>query len=134
MDAFLADITLVLHITYAGFVLGGFLVLPLGLGFRWAWVRARSFRLAHLVCTSIVAVEALIGLTCPLTWLENVFLRASGAGGYDRSFLGHLLYGLLYYDAPAWVFTGAYVVFGLAVLTLFFYAPPVRKPRGQRAQ
>ena len=129
MTAFVADIILALHVAYAAFVLGGFLVLPIGLGCRWAWVRARSFRLPHLVCTAVVAAEALIGLTCPLTWLENVFLTASGADGYERSFVGHLLYRLLYYDAPAWVFTAAYVTLALVIVTLFYWAPPVRKLR-----
>ena len=132
MHAIFADLVLVLHVIYAGFVLGGFLLLSLGLCCGWAWVHARSFRLPHLVCTTIVAVEALIGLTCPLTWLENIFLRASGADGYDRAFVSRQLHWLLYYDAPAWVFTGAYMALALGVLTLLFYAPPVGKPRGHR--
>lgn len=131
MAAVIADIILVLHVAYAAFLVGGFLVLLLGLGLHWEWVRARSFRLPHLVGTTIVAVEALIGLLCPLTWLENVFLGAAGAAGYERSFVGHLLYRLLYYDAPAWAFTIVYVAFALAVLTLFVHVPPRRKPRGQ---
>jgi len=130
MHAIFADLVLVLHVTYASFVLGGFLALALGLCSGWTWVRARSFRLPHLVCTSIVAVEALIGVTCPLTWLENIFLRASGADGYERSFVSRLLHWLLYYDAPTWVFSGAYMALALGVLTLWLYAPPVRKPRG----
>jgi len=124
----LADLVLVLHVLYAAFVLGGVLILPLGVWRQWGWVRSRAFRLPHLACTAIVAVEALIGLTCPLTWLEHRLLVASGAPGYERSFVGDLLYGLLYYDAPMWVFTAAYTALTLMVAGLYYYAPPNAKP------
>ena len=68
MRILLADVVLLLHVAYAAFVIGGLLVVPLGGWLDWRWVRARRFRLAHMVCTAIVAVEALIGVTCPLTW------------------------------------------------------------------
>jgi hypothetical protein len=132
MSAIMADVVLVVHVLYASFVLGGLLALPFGLMRRWGWVRARWFRLPHLVCTAIVAVEALVGLTCPLTWLEHVLLVASGASGYERSFVGHLLYRLLYYDAPAWAFMVAYTGLALAVIVLYYRWPPQPKLRGRR--
>jgi hypothetical protein len=60
-------------------------------------------------------------------------LVASGAPGYDRSFIGHILYGLLYYDIPAWIFTMAYTALALAVVLLYAYVPPLLKPSRQRA-
>ena len=139
MATVFADLVLFLHVLYASFVLGGFLILPLGLWRRWGWVNARAFRLSHLVCTVVVAVEALIGLTCPLTWLEHALLVASGAPGYERSFVGHFLYRLLYYDAPASVFMGAYTILALTIFALYYYAPPQNhltiepKPRPERS-
>jgi hypothetical protein len=121
MATVLADVILGLHVLYATFVLGGFLILPWGLRRRWGWVRARAFRLPHLVGTAVVAVEALIGLTCPLTWLEDTLLLAGGAPGYERSFIGHLLYGLLYYDAPGWMFMLAYTALALAGFAFYHY-------------
>jgi ABC-type antimicrobial peptide transport system permease subunit len=132
MTIVLADLVLFLHVCYAAFVLGGLFLLPLGLRLGWHWARARSLRLTHLICTALVAVEALIGLTCPLTWLENMLLVASAAPGYDRSFVGHILYELLYYDAPAWVFLVAYTALTLAVVLLYHYAPALPKPSRQR--
>jgi hypothetical protein len=128
----LADVVLLLHAGYAAFVVGGLLVVPLGNWLDWGWVRARGLRKAHVLCTAIVAVEALIGAICPLTWLEHVLLVASGAAGYDRSFIGHLVYRLLYYDAPAWMFTVAYTVLALTVVLLYHYIPPLPKPSHQR--
>lgn len=129
MPSIVADLILVVHLGYAAFVLGGLLVLPLGLGLQWAWVRTWSFRLSHLACTAIVALEAVVGLMCPLTWLEDLARTAAGAEGYSRSFIGDLLFRLLYYEAPAWVFTVAYLALTLMVLMLLYYAPPVRRGR-----
>jgi hypothetical protein len=130
MMILLAEIVLFLHVGYATFVLAGLVAVPPGAWLGWHWVRMGAFRRVHLICTVVVAVEALIGLTCPLTWLEHLLLLASGATGYDRSFIGYLLYWLLYYDAPAWVFTVAYTTVALAVVFLYAYVPPL--PRANR--
>ena len=132
MTILLADVVLLLHAGYAAFVIGGLLVVPLGRWLDWRWVRGHSFRLAHLLCTAIVAVEALIGVICPLTWLEHVLLVTSGAAGYERSFIGHLLYWLLYYDAPAWMFTAVYTGLALTVVLLYHYVPPLPRLSRQR--
>jgi Protein of Unknown function (DUF2784) len=129
----LADVVLLLHVSYAAFVIGGLLAVPLGAWLEWRWVRARRFRLAHVMCTAIVAVEALIGVMCPLTWFEHVLLVASGAAGYERSFMGHLLYRLLYYDAPMWMFTAAYTALTLTVVAFYHYLPPLPKLGRQRS-
>src|SRR5262245_27690448 len=128
----LADVVLLLHVGYAAFIIGGLLVVPLGGWLDWRWVRARRLRLAHVLCTAVVAVEALIGVMCPLTWFEHALLTASGVAGYERSFIGHLIYRLLYYDGPAWVFTATYTVLALTVVVLHYYLPPVRKQARQR--
>jgi hypothetical protein len=124
MMRLLADVILLLHVGYALFVIGGVLLIVLGARFDWSWVRARRFRRVHLLCTAIVAVEALVGMMCPLTWLEHALLVASGTAGYERSFIGQLLYRLLYYDAPAWMFTVVYTVVALTVAACYRYLPP----------
>src|SRR5262245_28468578 len=123
----LADVVLLLHVGYAAFVIGGLLVVPLGTWLDWRWVRARCFRLPHLLCTALVVVEAFIGLMCPLTWLEHALLVASGTAGYERSFIGQLLYWVLYYDAPAWAFTVAYTALALTVVVFYYHLPPLPK-------
>jgi hypothetical protein len=128
MTALLADLILFIHVAYATFVLGGLVAVPLGAKLGWHWVRSAAFRRAHVACTAVVAVEALIGVTCPLTWIEHLLLVASGTTGYDRSFIGHMLYQLLYYDAPLWMFTTAYVALAIAVTLLYYYLPPLPKP------
>ncbi len=131
MTALFADLILFIHVAYAALVLGGLLAVPLGARLGWRWVRIPAFRRAHVACTAVVAVEALIGMTCPLTWVEHLLLVASGTAGYDRSFVGHLLYRLLYYDAPLWMFTVAYVALSMAVTFLYYHIPPLPKPSRQ---
>jgi hypothetical protein len=43
---------------------------------------------------------------------------------YAGSFVEHWLQRILYYDAPAWVFTLGYSLFALAVVATWWYFPP----------
>jgi hypothetical protein len=71
-----------------------------------------------------------LGINCPLTVLE-FSLRYGFAPSEKRvSFVGELIDSILYYDAPAWLFTIIYVGFALMVAITFVMAPPSRK--GQR--
>jgi len=116
----LADAVLVVHVLFVLFVVGGFALILAGAG-RWGWVHNRAFRIAHLGAIVFVAVETLLGFTCPLTLWEDV-LRSTGRE--DRSFIGRWLAWLLYYDLPEWVFAVAYVAFALAVLACWWAIPP----------
>jgi len=123
----LSDLVVVFHLAYAAFVLVGFILILAGALFRWRWIRNQVFRWVHLGCIALVAVESVVGLICPLTLLENWLLVGSGQAGYERTFIGQLIYDLLYYDFPTWVFTIVYV--SLAVLTALTLVliPPVRR-------
>lgn len=131
MTALLADLILFIHVVYATFVLGGLVAVPLGARMGWHWVRISAFRRAHVVCTAVVAVEALIGVICPLTWVEHLLLAASGTAGHERSLIGGLLYQVLYHDAPLWVYTVTYVALAMAAALLYHYIPPWPKPSRQ---
>jgi Protein of Unknown function (DUF2784) len=119
-NARLADVVLVLHVLFVLFVAGGFVLIVAGAR-RWSWVRNRTFRALHLAAMTFVAVETLLGITCPLTRWEDL-LR--GAGGGERSFIGRWLAWLLYYDLPNWVFAAAYCVFAAAVAWTWRLIPP----------
>ncbi len=126
----LSDLIVIFHLAYASFVLVGFILILAGALFGWRWIRNPVFRWVHLGCIALVAVEAVVGQICPLTLLENWLLVGSGQSGYERTFIGQLIYDLLYYDFPAWVFTVAYVsLAGLTALTLVLI-PPIRRTAG----
>lgn len=130
----LADAVLTLHAMVVGFVVGGLVLIVAGNLRGWQWVNRLGFRLAHVVAIAFVVAESWLGLVCPLTSLE-MWLRSQARlgidGGVDAdtyagSFIGHWLQRLLYYEAPGWVFTAAYSVFGLAVVASWWYFPPTR--------
>jgi hypothetical protein len=125
----LADIIAVIHLGYVIFVILGFMLILAGIFFKWKWIRNLWFRMVHLGAIVAVALEAILGINCPLTVLE--FSLRYGAPPADRrvSFVGELVDSLLYYGAPAWVFTIIYVGFALLVAITFIMAPPNRRNR-----
>lgn len=124
----LADAVLALHVAIAAFVVLGLIVVVAGNLRSWGWVNRLWFRLAHLAAIAVVVAESWFGMVCPLTTLE-MWLRVKGGGpAYSGGFIEHWLQYLLYYDAPAWVFTLVYSLFGLAVLATWWLFPPRRKP------
>jgi hypothetical protein len=123
LHASFADLVLVLHFALAVFIAGGIAAIWLGWVLAWPWVRNRAFRLAHLAAICVVALEALLGIACPLTVLEDS-LRG---GRVERGFVARWVGRLLYYDLPPWVFTSAYVAAAAATLLAWRLVPP--RPR-----
>src|SRR5262245_43142405 len=114
--AFLADLVVALHVAYVSFVVVGELAILLGWLCRWGWVRSPWFRLGHLLAIAIVAVESVFKITCPLTILEDRLRSWSGQEVTEGTFIGRALHNLLFYNAPTWVFTAAYIGFAMLVL------------------
>jgi hypothetical protein len=125
-----ADLVVIVHFSYIAFVVFGMLAILVGIGMGWAWVRNPWFRIAHLVAIAIVAIQALAGVVCPLTTLEKGLRLRAGQASYPGAFIGYWAHRLTFYQAPPWVFTLCYTLFGVAVLGTFALAPPRwRKPR-----
>jgi hypothetical protein len=124
-----AHTTLFVHVFYIAFVVLGLLLTWLGIVLRWSWIRNRWFRGVHVTMIAIVVLEAWIGIICPLTTLENWFRKKSGQSVYDGDFIAIWLHDIIFFDAPPWVFTGGYTLFGLGVLATFWLAPPDWRPR-----
>lgn len=129
----LADIVLTLHTLVVVFVIGGLVLIVWGNLRAWSWVNTLGFRGAHLAAIAVVVAESWIGLVCPLTALEVWLREKAGAATYAGGFIEHWLQRLLYYDAPSWVFTLAYTLFGLAVLAAWWRFPPRRFRSDSRA-
>jgi hypothetical protein len=120
----LADAVLTLHVGIVAFVIGGLVLIVVGNLRSWRWVNGIAFRAAHLAAIAVVAVEAWLGVTCPLTMLEMWLRTKARVATYDGSFVEHWLRRVLYYDAPAWVFTLGYSLFALAVVAAWWRFPP----------
>ena len=79
VSVLLADAVVLLHLAYVAFVASGYLAVPLGRVLGWRWIRNRAYRRLHVAAMALVALEAVVGLICPLTLLENALrLRAAG--------------------------------------------------------
>lgn len=123
----LADVVLMLHFSIVVFVVGGLVLTIVGNLRAWRWVNGLWFRLVHLSAIAVVVVQAWLGAACPLTSFE-MWLRANArAATYSGSFIEHWLQRLLYYDAPAWVFTLGYSLFGVLVAAIWWRFPPTVK-------
>ena len=122
----LADIVLASHFGLVLFVIGGLVAIFVGNLHRWRFVNSWWFRGAHLAAIAVVVAQAWLGIVCPLTTLESWLRVKAGGTAYETSFIEHWVTRFLYYDAPAWVFTAAYTVFGLAVVAAWWRFPPRR--------
>ena len=74
---------------------------------------------------SLIAAESLLGIACPLTIWEDRLRGQEIATGFIERWIDRLLF----YEAPAWVFTLAYVAFAALVLLTWVAVPPTRHAR-----
>jgi hypothetical protein len=123
----LADAVLMVHFAIVVFVVGALPLIVVGNLRGWRFVNAWWFRLAHVVAILVVVAQAWLGVVCPLTTLENWLRAQAGQAVYESSFIEHWLTRLLFYEAPAWVFTAVYTAFGLAVAAAWRRFPPGRR-------
>lgn len=118
-----ADLLLVLHFAIVVFIVGGLILTWIGSALGWSWVRNSWFRYLHLFAIAFVALEAVIGMTCPLTEWED----ALRGGARPESFVGRWVQRLLFYRAPEWVFTTLYAVWAAATVVTLRLVPPRKK-------
>jgi len=121
----LADAVVAVHLLIVLFVVAGVPLVYLGVALRWTWVRSWRWRLLHLAAILFITAESIFGVSCPLTvWEDALRNRQAGTGFIER-----WVDQLLFYDAPAWVFTAAYVAFAALVLITWAAVPPTRQSR-----
>ncbi len=119
-----ADLMLVAHVLIATFIIGGLIMIYIGAFCGWHWIRNLWFRSIHLVLIGVVIAQSWLGLICPLTTWEMKLREHAGDAVYAGTFVSHWLKSILYYDAPAWVFTMIYSLFGLLVFVSWFAIRP----------
>jgi hypothetical protein len=118
----LADIIVAIHLLIVVFIVGGVPVVYLGFALRWAWVRRWTWRVVHLGAILFVASESLLGIACPLTVWEDALRGAHQPDG----FIERWIHPVMFYQAPTWVFTTAYLAFAAVVLGTWIAVPPIR--------
>ncbi len=122
-----------IHSLYVLFTVGGAACILIGALFRWRWIRNRIFRLIHLISVLFVALEASVGVLCPLTvWEYRLRSLAGQTSERDISFTGRIIRSLIFVDLPDWGFLILYLSFGGIVLFMILFIrpdPPRRKSR-----
>jgi len=119
-----ADFLLFGHVLFVAFVVLGLALIFVGKALNWAWVRNPWFRITHLAAIAIVVLQSWVGVICPLTTWEMALRERAGEVAYSGSFISHWLQTLLYYQAPAWVFTVCYTIFAAIVAASWFWVRP----------
>jgi len=129
MYAALADLIVIFHFLYVCFAVGGEVLILLGGILKWRWVRNLPLRIVHLAAVALVAVEALVGVLCPLTEWEYRLRRMAGQYVEEEiPFIPRLVRKIIFYEFPEWVFTTVYIGFTfLVVITLFLVRPRSRR-------
>lgn len=122
----IADVILVAHCAFIAFVVVGQVCVVVGYFRNWRWVRNLAFRVCHILAIGIVVAQAWANQVCPLTIWENALRDAAGEKPYSGSFVEYWIGGLIYYDAPQWVFTVAYSLFGALVVLSWTWIKPKR--------
>ena len=114
----LADLVLVVHLTFVLFVvLGGLLVLR--------WPRAAWLHIPAAIWGVLIEYT---GWICPLTPLENSFRARGGEMGYSGGFIEHYIQPVLY---PAGLTRGTQIALGSFVLLLNLGAYGILLTRGK---
>ncbi|MGP7995978.1 MAG: DUF2784 domain-containing protein [Streptosporangiaceae bacterium] len=81
-----ADLVLVAHLLFIGFVVGGSF-----LAWRWPWLIW-----VQLPAVVYGALVEFVGFACPLTGLQNYLLHRGGQAGYRGGFISHYLIQVIY--------------------------------------
>ncbi len=111
---------LVFHLAIIAFNVAGCVLIPIGAWRGWHWVRGFGWRLAHVLCLAVVAVQALLGRACFLTvWQEDL----SGVSN-ARPLIAGWINRLIYWPLPLWAFAVTYVAVFAYVIALWIRVQP----------
>jgi hypothetical protein len=125
---FLADLIVVVHAAYIAFVVLGVPAILFGAWRGWRFARNFWFRVVHLLMIGVVALEAIVGVLCPLTEWEDQLREAAGQSVEQGSFVGRWVHQLIFVDLSFEAITVCYCVFAALVILMFITIPP-RRPR-----
>ncbi len=145
----LANVIIFLHVLFVGIVVLSVPAILLGWWRKWTWVRNFWFRLIHLLMITVVVVETVFGVPCPLSvWERDLRLAGGqleyernedgtnkenqngkwilkGNKEYDNDFVARLLNRIIFYEGvPTAVLEVSYYCFGAMILLTLFLVPP----------
>jgi Protein of Unknown function (DUF2784) len=119
----LAAAILSVHLAIIGFNIFGLVAIPIGAWRGWPFVREPVWRLAHVACLALVAVQAVAGRACFLTIWQD---QASGAAPRTPLIMG-FVNRVLFWRLPIWAFAVGYLAIFAYVLALLWVVPIRRR-------
>ena len=117
----LADIVLIIHFILIAFMLAGILITPLAYKFNLTIFKNFRLRALHLTLMVFITLEVLVGIQCPLTFIERIF---RGLKQEHHSFLGEWISQLIYWNVPGEAFLAVYSACLIWVCTMWKIFPP----------
>ena len=122
MNTLLANTILIFHLLFILFVVGGLPMIWVGAWLGVRFVRNIWFRITHLAAILFVIGESFLGISCPLTILEDRLRQLET----NESFIKRWLHRIIFYDFPESILTMVYIIFALLVAATFILVPPNR--------
>ena len=120
MISLIADIVLVIHSCVVIFMISGFVLIPIGYKFDWGWIANTQLRIFHTGMMVFITLETLLGIPCPLTFIEN-----SLRGIYQsQSFIEYWIKQIIYWDVPVHFFIILYCMFSGWTFLMWKLFPP----------
>ena len=119
----IADIVLFFHFCIVAFITFGFVLIPIGYNFNWIWIKNKKLRLLHFGMMIFVTFETILGLSCPLTVLENN-LRGINE---NQLFLSRWITEIIYWDFPSEFFLIIYCLCLGWTFLIWKKYPPIEK-------
>lgn len=115
----LGQAVLAAHLVVIAFNVAGLVAIPLGAARGWGFVRWRWLRLLHLASLAVVALQAVAGRACILTYWQG---DLTGAG--ETPLIMRWVNSLIYWPLPMWAFTAIYLAVFAYVLALWRWVRP----------
>ena len=119
----IADIVLMFHFAIVIFITFGIFLIPIGYKSNWLWVTNLKLRICHCGMMLFITLETLLGITCPLTSIENN-LRGINK---TTSFISYWINQIIYWDLPSQFFIILYCVVLIWTFLLWKLFPPLIK-------
>ena len=116
----IADLVLIFHFCIVLFITSGFFLVPVGYKFGWGWIKNRKLRILHFGMMVFVTIETILGVTCPLTLIENN-LRGINQ---PKSFIAYWVEQLVYWYFPTQFFLILYCVSLTWTILIWQFYPP----------
>ena len=119
----IADIVLMFHFAIVIFITFGFFLIPIGYKSNWLWVTNLKLRICHCGLMLFITLETLLGITCPLTSIENNIRGIKKT----TSFISYWINQIIYWDLPSQFFIILYCAVLIWTFLLWKFFPPINK-------